>query len=465
MKKSMIIIACLFALFGCGQSKTDSKKEVQKPNVIFILADDLGYGDIGCYGQQQIKTPRIDRMCAEGIKFTNHYAGSTVCAPSRSALMTGMDTGHAFVRGNDAYPIRPQDVTVAEVLKKARYSTAIIGKWGLGDPGTTGVPNKQGFDFFYGYLNQIRAHNSYPPFLWRNDKKEMLPNEVVMSTTGYAKDLGSVSTNKKVHSHDLFTKEALNFIKEKSDTNFFLYLAYTIPHANNEFALLDEHGMEVPDLGEYADKDWPEVEKAKAAMISRMDGDVGKILDLLKEKGIDENTLVIFSSDNGPHAEGGVDPEFFDSNNPFRGIKRDMYDGGIRVPMIARWPGNIAAGQTTDHLSAFWDFLPTCAEIAGVEHGVETNGISYLPTLLSMPEKQKQHEYLYWEFPELGKRQAVIKGKHKLVYFVEDGVYELYDLSVDTAEKNNIIGQHPELVEELKNQLENTRTPNEFFPF
>lgn len=461
-----MFVALAVAMFSCVQPKEDNKKEAAKPNIIFILADDLGYGDIGCYGQEKIKTPRIDQMCAEGIKFTSHYAGSTVCAPSRSSLMTGMDTGHSFVRGNDAYPLRPQDVTVGEVLKQAGYNTAVIGKWGLGDEGTTGVPNKQGFDFFYGYLNQFRAHNSYPPFLWRNETKEMLPNEVVMDTVSYAKGYGSVSTNKEVHSHDLFTEEALNYINEKSDTAFFLYLAYTIPHANNEFELLNEpHGMEVPDLGQYADKDWPEVEKAKAAMISRMDADVGKILDLLREKGIAENSLVIFSSDNGPHAEGNVNPEFFNSNQPFRGIKRDLYDGGIRIPMIAWWPGTIEAGSKTDHLSAFWDFLPTAADIAKVSVPDSINGISYLPTLLGKPEKQEQHAYLYYQFPEMGKRQAVIKGNYKLVYYVEDEVFELYDLNKDTAEQNNIIAQHPELVEELKDRLENTRTPNEFFPF
>ena len=237
-----------------------------------------------------------------------------------------------------------QDETVAEILKTAGYKTGLVGKWGLGDQETSGIPNRQGFDFFFGYLNQIRAHNSYPAYLWRDEEKELLPNEIILATDGYAKGVGSVSSDKLVHSHDLFTHEAQQFIDKNSSNPFFLYLAYTIPHANNEYYLLDQHGMEVPDLGEYKNRDWPEVEKAKAAMISRLDADVGKILNQLKEKGLSKNTLVIFSSDNGPHAEGTVDPEFFDSNNPFRGIKRDLYDGGIRVPLIAWWPGRIKSG-------------------------------------------------------------------------------------------------------------------------
>jgi uncharacterized sulfatase len=456
--------------FSCGQQTKEIQEQsidqiFSKPNIIFILADDLGYGDLGCYGQERIKTPRIDQMATEGMLFTHHYAGSTVCAPSRSALMTGMDTGHTRIRGNATVPLRQEDETVAEVLKKAGYQTGLVGKWGLGEAGSTGVPNKQGFDFFYGYLNQIRAHNSYPDYLWRNDQQELLPNEIIVADEGYAKGIGSVSTNKEVHSHDLFTKEALKFIEEKAGNPFFLYLAYTIPHANNEYWLLDEHGMEVPDLGEYADKDWPEVEKAKASMISRLDGDVGRILDLLKQKGIDDNTLVIFSSDNGPHAEGTVDPDFFDSNKPFRGIKRDLYDGGVRIPMIAWWPGKIEAGKTSNHRSAFWDFLPTCAELAGVKASDEVNGISYLPMLLGNASAQKKHDILYWEFPEQGKKQAVLVGKWKLVYLLKDNRYELYHLSEDVDESENLIEQNPEIFQELKEKMEKARTASEDFPF
>jgi uncharacterized sulfatase len=448
-------------IFSCRNSIPE---ESQKPNIIFILADDLGYGDLGCYGQKMIKTPYLDQMASQGLRFTNHYAGSTVCAPSRSALMTGMDTGHTFIRGNAAVPLRPEDKTVAEMLKTAGYKTGLVGKWGLGDQETTGIPNRQGFDFFFGYLNQIRAHNSYPDYLWRNEDKELLPNEIILATDGYAKGIGSVSSNKLVHSHDLFTKEAQQFINKNADNSFFLYLAYTIPHANNEYYLLDDHGMEVPDLGEYEKQDWPEVEKAKAAMISRLDADIGKILNQLHDKGLSKNTLVIFSSDNGPHAEGTVDPEFFDSNNPFRGIKRDLYDGGIRVPLIAWWPGRIKAG-TSNHLSSFWDFLPTCAEIAGLEVSQKINGISYLPTLLGDTKNQKKHDYLYWEFPEQGKKQSILQENWKLIYLKKENKYELYDLSQDSGEEADVIDQYPEIFEKLRSKMEKARTPNEFFEF
>lgn len=440
-----------------------------KPNIIFILADDLGYGDLGCYGQKRIKTPNIDQMAIEGMRFKNHYSGSTVCAPSRASLMTGLDTGNSYIRGNDpipkTFPLRPQDLTVAEVLKKSGYSTAMIGKWGLGDSGTTGVPNKQGFDFFFGYLNHIRAHNAYPDYLWRNYDTIMLPNEVLRVIDGYAKGLGTVSTNKKVFSNDLFTEEAISYIKEKGkrETPFFLYLAYTIPHANNEYWLMDDHGMEAPDTKMYDMEDWPLVEKAKAAVISRMDGYVGQILHLLKSMQIDENTLVLFSSDNGPHAEGEVDPGFFDSNKPFKGIKRDLYEGGLRVPFIARWPKTITAGTTSGHISTFWDFMPTCAEIAQINIDKPISGLSYLPTLLSKEKDQKQHDYLYWEFHEMEKKQAIIHENWKLVYLHKTKTYELYNLAKDSGENNNALLANPKVFEKLKNKMQNARTPSEEF--
>jgi len=306
------------------------------PNIIFILADDLGYGDLSCYGQRKFKTPNIDRLAAEGMRFTQYYAGSTVCAPSRSALMTGQHTGHTRIRGNARHPLLPEDVTVAEVLKSARYKTALIGKWGLGEAGTTGVPNRQGFDYFFGYLNQRHAHNYYPTFLWRNEERIKLRNVVPDEDNEGAGN----STNRVDYTHDLMAEESLKFIEQNRRGPFFLYLAFTIPHANNEAGKM---GMEVPDLGEFGNNDWPDQEKAKAAMIARMDRDVGRLMALLKKLGIDDKTLVFFTSDNGPHREGGADPDFFDSNGPLRGIKRDMYEGGIRVPMIARWPKRIKA--------------------------------------------------------------------------------------------------------------------------
>ncbi|HOQ88451.1 MAG TPA: arylsulfatase, partial [Phycisphaerae bacterium] len=301
-----------------------------KPNVIFILADDLGYGSLGCYGQKKVATPNLDRLAAEGLRFTDFYAGSTVCAPSRCSLMTGKHTGHCWVRGNERIPLRPQDVTVAEIFKQAGYITGLVGKWGLGEPDTTGIPNRQGFDYFFGYLNQRHAHDYYPTYLWRNQERVELE--------------GNRDNQRRQYSHDLFTAEALSFIEKNKSGPFFLYLAYTVPHANNERQQAEGMGMEVPDYGPYADRDWTVGQKGHAAMIYRMDRDIGRVMAKLRELGLDENTLVMFSSDNGPHKEGGYDPEFFDSNGPFRGIKRDLTDGGIRVPMIARWPARIRPG-------------------------------------------------------------------------------------------------------------------------
>lgn len=472
MLKQCIIVANLFLMTACGSiTKVETQNaSYQKPNIIYILADDLGYADIGCYGQKDIKTPHIDQMAKEGMRFTNHYAGSAVCGPSRASLLTGMDTGHSYIRGNDpipkTFPLRPEDVTVAELLKTAGYATAVIGKWGLGDPGTTGMPTKQGFDYFYGFLNHIRAHNSFPPYLYRNDQIVQLPNKVIMAEKGYAKGLGSVSTNKEVYANDLFTDDALGYIGEKAKEKkpFFLYLAYTIPHANDEYWLAEEHGMEVPDVTKYKGQKWPEVEKAKAAAITRMDDYVGRILTFIKAQGIEDNTLVIFASDNGPHAEGLVDPEFFDSNKPFTGIKRDLYEGGIRIPFIARWPKTIKANSTTDHISAFWDFLPTAADIAGVKAPEVGNGISYLPTLLSKDDEQKPHDYLYWEFQEKGGQQALRCENWKLIYLVSANQYHLYDLSRDIAEQNDVKDINSSVFLKLKQILLNARTPSNEFP-
>ena len=350
----ILFCAALFAGLIRGQAQSPypdalRAKASGRSNIIFILADDLGYGDLECYGQKRIRTPQIDRLAAEGMRFTQCYAGSTVCAPSRCTLMTGLHTGHARIRGNAQVPLEPDDVTVAEILKPAGYRTAIIGKWGLGNEGTTGVPNRHGFDEWFGYLDQVHAHNYYPEFLWRNERKWLLR--------------GNANGQKGEYSHDWFTRGALNFIRINQKHPFFLYLAYTIPHANNE---LKDKGMEVPGDAPYSKEDWPQQEKNKAAMITRLDADIGKILDKLKELKIDQDTILFFSSDNGPHKEGGVDPQFFASSGPLRGIKRDLYDGGIRVPMIVRWPGHVKAESVSDFVWAFWDFPPTAAELAGV---------------------------------------------------------------------------------------------------
>jgi arylsulfatase A-like enzyme len=448
------------ALPAYGLGKPAKVKSGRKPNIIYILADDLGYGDLGCYGQKQIKTPRLDKMAAEGMKFTRHYSGSTVCAPSRCSLMTGLHTGHCFIRGNGKISLRNEDVTVAELLKDQGYTTALIGKWGCGQEGSDGIPRKQGYDYFFGYLDQHHAHNYYPTFLVRNEERVPLKN-VVPGEGQY----GQGKASKKVeYSHDLVATEALDFVKRSKDEPFFLYLALTIPHANNE---AKDVGMEVPSLGIYEKKDWPGQQRQMAAMVSRMDGDVGKLLDMLKELGIDDNTIVFFTSDNGPHREGGNDPDFFDSNGPLRGTKRDLYDGGIRVPLIARWPGKIEAGSQSEHVSAFWDFLPTAVELAGAKSPKGIDGISMVPELTG--KKQKKHEYLYWEFNEKGGKQGVIlRGRWKGIRqnLVEDlnGPIELYDLNNDIGEETNVADKHPDIVAEIAKIMKSGRTKSEVFP-
>ncbi|MBM4024790.1 MAG: arylsulfatase [Planctomycetes bacterium] len=456
--------AAALALAGCDRSLRSLRaaEATRKPNIIFILADDLGYGDLGCYGQKVIQTPNIDRLAAEGMRFTDHYAGTTVCAPSRCSLMTGLHTGHTYVRGNreiqpmGQLPLPAGTLTLPRVLQQAGYTTALIGKWGLGGPYSTGTPNRQGFDYFFGYLCQRHAHNYYPEFLFRNDARVPLKNKVA----GGRLDGAGVATEKVEYAHDQIEREALTFVEQNRGGPFFLYWAVTLPHANNEGG---KEGMEVPDYGIYADRDWPEPQKGHAAMITRLDSGIGRLLQKLKDLGLDENTLVFFTSDNGPHREGGADPDFFDSNGPLRGIKRDLYEGGIRVPLLARWPGRIAAGAVTDHISAFWDFLPTCAELAGAGPMANTDGISLLPTLLGSPELQRKHEALYWEFHEGGSVQAVRMGRWKAVRpFGKD--MELYDLQTDPGETRNVARYQPAVVAQLKDYLAAARTESEFWP-
>jgi arylsulfatase A-like enzyme len=452
-----------------------------KPNIIFILADDLGYGDLGCYGQKKIKTPNLDRMAAEGMRFTQCYAGSTVCAPSRSVLMTGQHTGHTRIRGNAAYPLRPEDITVAEVLKQAGYKTGVFGKWGMGLPGTTGTPSKQGFDDWYGYLSQTHAHDYYPTQLWRS------------STLHGVEDLAmavekNLNGNKGVYAHDLFSKTGSNFVRTTKYFSFFLYLPYTIPHANNELGKKTGNGMEVPNDKPYSDEDWPQPEKNKAAMITRLDADVGALMDYLKKLKIETNTVIFFTSDNGPHKEGGVDPKFFNSSGsvplprgegqtgsagegrgqaastaPLRGIKRDMYEGGIRVPMIVWWPGKIKPGTVSDQVWAFWDFLPTAAEIAGAKPPDNIDGISILPTLLGRPQTN-QHEFLYWEFHEKGSKQAVRTGDWKAVRLAPAKPLELYNLKTDPSEAVNVAASHPDVIAKIETSLKTARTESDRWP-
>jgi len=439
----------------------------RQPNIVFILADDLGYGEVGCYGQKKIKTPRLDQMAAEGMRFTCHYAGFTVCSPSRCALMTGMHMGHASVKGNGG-SLKKEDITIAMLLKKAGYKTCMIGKWGLvGRPRHPGSPNNKGFDHWFGYDNQGFAHFYYPEFLWRNDQKVLYPENHNLRTDDgqYIADVDE----KGSYAHDEFTTEALGWIRENKDDPFFLYLPYTIPHAE----------LTVPrdSLEPYLKLGWPETPKlidkgnnggggygsqykrgycaqshpnaTYAGMITRMDRDVGRILDLLDELKLSKNTLVIFSSDNGPSPEGGQDVEFFDSNGPLSGGKRSMLEGGIRVPMIARWPGKIESGTVSDHPGAFWDFLPTACDLAGIETPGNIDGITYLPTLLGNTKAQQQHEYFYWIW-------AVRAGKWKL-HPGGPNKFRLYDLEKDIAEKHDLSGEFPEVVERISKYFEKAK--------
>ena len=446
------------------------QKSARKPNIIFILADDLGYGDLGCYGQTKIQTPNLDKMAAEGMRFTDFYAGSTVCAPSRNSLMTGEHTGHTHIRGNrragPATRLPPGTVTVAELLKKAGYRTACVGKWGLGEARSSGAPNKQGFDYFYGYLNQLRAHNYYPSYLWRNNSRVHLDNEVERSSSTYN---GETATKRVQYSHDLFSEEAMDFVKRNRQKPFFLYLAYTIPHASLE---VPADSMEQY-KGKFPEQPYPDSHyrgqktplAAYAAMVSRMDRDIGKLLALLKQLGLDEDTLVMFSSDNGPHKEGGNDPDFFGSNGPLKGYKRDLYEGGIRVPMIARWPGKIKAGSVSNHIAAFWDFLPTATEIAGAKSPPNIDGISFLPTLLGNRNKQRKHDFMYWEFHgSRASEQAVRMGDYKAVRHSPAGPIELYNLKNDIGEENDIADKNPEVIAKIEKYLKRARTALDLWP-
>lgn len=414
-----------------------------KPNIIFILADDLGYGDLSCYGQKQFPTPNIDRLAAQGTRFTNFYAGSTVCAPSRCVLMTGLHTGHCQIRGNAAVDLRREDVTVAEILHKAGYRTGLVGKWGLGKENSTGVPTRQGFDFFFGYLDQTHAHNYYPTYLYRQETRVPLRN--VVPKEGRVGQ--GVATKRIEYSPDLMTREALTFVESNKDKPFFLYLAYTLPHANNEAG---NKGMEVPDLGSFRDRNWPEPQKGLAAMITHLDNGVGQLLDKLKQLGLEDSTLVCFSSDNGPHKEGGNDPTFFASSGGLRGIKRALYEGGIRVPFIARWPGHVPAGQTSDYVGWFADILPTAADLAGVPVPANIDGLSLKALLNGDTQSQARHRYLYWEFYERGSAQAVRDGRWKAVCQPMDGPVELYDLQEDPHESKNLAASQPETVAHMQ---------------
>lgn len=463
-----------FLVLGCKEEK-QIKVEVtdRKPNIIYILADDLGYGDLSFTGQQKFKTPNIDKLAAQGMFFNQHYSGSTVCAPSRSALMTGQHTGHTFIRGNrrmenmGQYPLEASALTVAELLKKAGYTTGSFGKWGLGSPDSEGDPNKQGFDEFYGYNSQTLAHNYYPYHLWHNQTKIVLEGNADRKTETYAPNL----------IHD----QALLFLEKNKDNPFFMYYPSVIPHAElfapEEYMdkyrgkLLPEKSYEGTDEGErYKNGGYgsqKEGHAAFAAIVHLLDEQVGEISAKVEELGIAENTLIIFTSDNGPHLEGGADPDYFDSNSKFKGYKRDLYEGGIHVPMIAYWPGKITPKTSSDHISAFWDFLPTVCDIVEIPTPASIDGISFLPALLG--DTQKAHEYLYWEFHERGGRQGVRLGDWKGIrlnmHNDPSAPIELYNLSQDIGEENNIAENHPDLVEKMAGIMEKEHVPSGVFQF
>ena len=448
----------------------------RKPNIIFVLADDLGYNELGCYGQKWIKTPHIDKLAADGIKLTQHYSGQAVCAPCRCILMTGKHSGHAYIRDNGdpkdgstkqfpfpgQNPIPDSEVTIAEILRERGYQTAAIGKWGLGHFGTSGDPNKQGFDLFFGYNCQRHAHNHYPKFLWRNSEKiEMAGNERKLDG--------------KIHSQDEFTREALSFIEKNQKDPFFLYLPYAIPHLSIQTTekWLNMYKKIIPEE-EYDHRGYlkhPFPRAGYAAMVTQMDDSVGQIVSLVDKLGLKDNTLIIFTSDNGPTFRrlGGSDSDFFKSAGIFKGLKGSLYEGGIRVPTIAKWPGKINPGTTSDHISAFWDWLPTLSEVAGGQTPKNIDGISMLPAMEG--KEQKKHNYLYWEFPSYGVQQAVrmgdwkgIRQKMSKAKKSADLVTELYDLKNDPGENDNLANKHPEIVRKIESIMVEARTPSKLFP-
>lgn len=450
---------------GCKE-KSNAPDESTPLNVIYILADDLGYGDIGCYGQSLIKTPHLDRMAAEGMLFIQHYAGCTVSAPSRASLMTGLHTGHTQIRGNKEVkpegqtPMKGDTYTLAKLFKSKNYTTGIFGKWGLGYPGSESEPNAMGFDEFYGYNCQREAHTYYPEHLWHNQEKVEFPE--------------NADQGRQVYSYDLIHQQALQFIRSRKREPFFAMLTYTLPHAelnlphDSIYQMYEDQFEETPydQPGSYFRSDKPRA--SFAAMVSRLDMYVGEVLEELKKQGLDKNTIVFFTSDNGPHREGGADPDFFNSSGPLKGTKRDLYEGGIRVPLLAWSPGHVKAGVTTDHVSAFWDMMPTFAGIIGCELPGSTDGLSFLPTLFS-EEKQQAHNFLYWEFHEQGGRQAVRKDNWKLIrqgISAEKGSWlELYNLDTDIHEDTNLIKEEPEKAKELADIMDKARTESELFNF
>lgn len=465
MKAQTLLSLTSSVLLGLPIFKCEAAKKEKPINVIYILADDLGYGDIGCYGQEKIKTPNIDRMAKNGMLFTQNYAGCTVSAPSRASLMTGLHTGHTQIRGNEEIdpegqqPMTADTYTIGKLMHAAGYTTGIFGKWGLGYPGSTSDPNSMGFDEFFGYNCQRQAHSFYPDHLWHNKERvDLKENE---------------NNGRRIYSQDLIHEHGIQFIKDNKDKPFFAMLTYTLPHAelnlphDSIYKMYENQFEEKPYNSKYGYYPSEKPKASFAAMVSKLDFYIGQVLEELKRQGLDKNTLVIFSSDNGPHREGGADPDFFKSYGPLKGVKRDVYEGGIRTPMIAWLPGKVQAGTKTNQITAFWDILPTLSELTKTKLPVKTDGISILPTLFS-GKGQKQHKYLYWEFHEEGGCQAIRKGNWKAIrQHIVGGkpTFELYDLSKDIHEDNDVSAQFPQVAKEMKNLMDKARTESPIFKF
>jgi arylsulfatase A-like enzyme len=463
-----VLLFSLLVLFPDALQARQKVAANRHPNIILIVADDLGYGDLACYGQQKITTPHIDKLAAGGMRFTQFYSGTTVCAPSRASLMTGMHTGHTPIRGNrefkpeGQFPLPDSALTIAEVLKKAGYSTAAFGKWGMGFPGSTGEPLKQGFDRFYGYNCQAKAHNYYPDHLWDNDQRIDFPGNL---------------TSDSMYSGDKIHGAAMNFLEQQRHTQkpFFLFLPYTLPHGDLDVPrdsvyqryvkLFNEQPLPNP-TGLIKGRFEPYPHAAFAAMVSRLDRYVGDVQRFVQQNGMADNTLIIFTSDNGPHREDGGDPQFFNGNGGLKGIKRDMYEGGIRVPFIASWKGIIKAGTTNDQPAAWWDLFPTFRQLANILVWNNIDGISIVPALTGKP--QPAHEYFYWEFHEQGGKQAVRWGNWKGIRLnaatIKDGPIELYDLKTDPAEQNNIAANHPDIVKQIATYMQQAHTADPNWP-
>ena len=429
--------------------------ESHPSNIIYILADDLGYGDLGCYGQEIIQTPHIDKLCEQGMKFTRHYSGSTVCAPSRSCFLNGKHTGHVYVRANGNYQMRPdpQDITIATLLKQVGYHTAMIGKSGTGCRTEPGHANQKGFDYFFGFNGHGEAHHYYPPVVYRNAEEFHFPNN--HKHTG------------ETYIHDVFLKEIMKYLEDQKEGPFFLHYAALIPHASivAPEKWIAPYREKIQEASPYKGGHYAPCQEPKATfagMVSRLDWEVGQIVKKVHDLRIAKNTLIIFSSDNGAHKAGGNKVEWFDSSGPLRGGKRDLYEGGIRVPMIAYWPEKIKGGSTTNHLSAFWDLMPTLCELTGAEYPKDTDGISFAPTLFGHSD-QKQHDYLYWEFYEKGNKRAALTHKWKAVQLdLASGgdPIQLFDIAADISEKNDVAAQHPEVITEFERIFKEAHSPS-----